>query len=105
MRDAATSEGTVAYFRINGTFTRPEARGHGIAAGLMERAVSFATACAGRLGKELALSIVVYEDNAPAKALYEKSGFVTIQRETGTPGHPGTILLMVYDPKRASGGT
>ncbi|KAH8819265.1 hypothetical protein F5884DRAFT_8529 [Xylogone sp. PMI_703] len=96
------AKGTIAYFRINGVFTHPEARGHGIAAALMERAIFFATSHAGILGKELALSIVVGEENTPAKSLYEKSGFITIQEETGSSDHLGTDLLMMYDSKHAS---
>ncbi|RFU36047.1 hypothetical protein B7463_g358, partial [Scytalidium lignicola] len=100
--DGLTCAGPVLYFRINGMFTHPEARGQGIASRLIKQALAFAEARAASLGKEFAVSIAVKAANTAAKALYEKCGFTTVQEEIHSAADPNAILLMVYEPSGPS---
>lgn len=88
---------TTSHWRINGMFTLPDARGKGIAKAIIEAAKVFGSKEAAMAGKQLVVSIVVDKDNTPARSLYEKSGFVTIQEEIDPENGKG-VLLMKYSP-------
>jgi len=95
--DATVKIPTSSHWRINGMFTVPEGRGQGIAKALIEAAKNFGAAQVGTSGKDLVLSIAVDEDNVPAKALYERCGFVTIKEEVNR-GDSRNVLLMKWAP-------
>jgi ribosomal protein S18 acetylase RimI-like enzyme len=83
-------------YYICGMAVDPEHRGKGIGSRLLDEA--------GRACRELGLrklSLVVFEQNAGARRLYERSGFVVKRRHPVVP-HPlihyaGDALLMVKD--------
>lgn len=79
-------------------FTLPEVRGKGIAKILMEKGIAIGREEAAKSGKEFVMSIVVDADNVAAKALYERSGFITIKEEPRSLGSTRTALLMKYSP-------
>lgn len=60
-----------------GMYVRPEARGRGLARGLMQAAIAF---CRRRGGIEV-ITLTVTDGNAPAVALYESAGFRTFGLE------------------------
>jgi ribosomal protein S18 acetylase RimI-like enzyme len=83
-------------YYICGMAVVPEHRGRGIGASLLEAAEQ---SCRG-LGMRK-LSLIVFEDNAGAKRLYERFGFTERLRQPVVP-HPlihytGDALLMVRD--------
>ncbi|RDL41989.1 Acyl-CoA N-acyltransferases (Nat) [Venustampulla echinocandica] len=82
--------------RIDGIFTAPEVRGRGVAKALIEKGIKFGLDEAAKSDKEYVASIVVDSDNAAAKGLYEKYGYVTIKEEPRSPGSARTVLLMEY---------
>ena len=86
-----------SHWRVNGMFTLPEARGQGIARALLEAAKKFGVYQAEASAKDLVISIAVDEDNAPARSLYERCGFVTIKDEINH-GDWRNVLLMKYTP-------
>jgi GNAT superfamily N-acetyltransferase len=96
---APVKEPDASHWRINGMFVLPEARGQGVAKGLIEKSIVLGREMAVLSGKEFIASIAVDDDNLPAKSLYEKCGFVTIGEETLAPGSPRTVLLMKYIPE------
>ncbi|KAG0649984.1 hypothetical protein D0Z07_3751 [Hyphodiscus hymeniophilus] len=96
--DATIKIPTTLHWRINGMFTLPEARGQGTAKALIEAAKKFGTAQAEASGKDLVFSIAVDEDNVPAKALYERCGFVTIKEDLNR-GDGRRVLLMKWTPR------
>jgi GNAT superfamily N-acetyltransferase len=100
-RDTAApgTEPEASHWRINGMFVLPEARGQGVAKGLIEKSIVFGCERAVLSGKEFIASIAVDDDNLPAKSLYEKCGFVTVGEEPLAPGSPRTVRLMTYIPK------
>ena len=65
-----TEQAFVAY-----TAVEPRARGRGVGRALLEEAEIFARA----MGRGY-LSLMVTDENAPARGLYERSGFVTERR-------------------------
>jgi ribosomal protein S18 acetylase RimI-like enzyme len=91
-----------SHWRINGMFTLPEARGQGIAKALIEAAKKFCATQAQTSGKDHVLSIAVEEDNLPAKALYQRCGFVTIKEQLNR-SDSRRVLLMKWEPLRSGG--
>lgn len=84
------------HFRLNGMFTRPEARGQGIAKALIERFFEYGRDEASKAGKDFVCTVVVDADNTPAKTLYEKSGFVPLIEEPYLPGSSRVVVLSKY---------
>lgn len=84
---------TTSHWRINGMFTLPEARGQGTAKALIEAAKKFGANQAEASGKDCVLSIAVEEDNVPAKALYQKCGFVAIKEEVNRSDSRNVLLM------------
>jgi ribosomal protein S18 acetylase RimI-like enzyme len=95
--DATVKIPTTSHWRINGMFTLPEARGQGTAKALIEAAKKFGATQAEASGKDCVLSIAVEQDNVPAKALYQKCGFVTIKEEINQ-SDSRNVLLMTWVP-------
>ena len=60
---------------MSAVYTLPTARGRGLAKALIRAATEEACDRAGRQGRPLALSVVVYPDNAAAISVYERCGF------------------------------
>ena len=94
----ATVQIATTHWRINGMFTLPEARGQGTAKALIEAAKKFGAREVRASDKTLVLSIAVDEDNVPAKALYERCGFVVIQKEANQ-GDSRSVLLLKWVPE------
>ncbi|TAQ89002.1 hypothetical protein B7494_g2684 [Chlorociboria aeruginascens] len=87
----------VSHWRINAIFTLPEARGQAIATTLIRKSINFASNEAAKSGKPMVASIAVEGNNAPAKSLYEKCGFVVIREDTMALGNEQrSILLLTY---------
>lgn len=70
-----TQQAFVAY-----TAVEPFARGHGAGRAMLEAAEALARSSGMRY-----VSLMVTEDNTPARALYERSGFVTERRMMTKP--------------------
>lgn len=84
--------------RINGMFTLPEARGQGIAKALLEKCLAYGSEEARNVGMAFAASIVVDDDNPPARALYSKCGFVAISQKPLFIESHRIVVLMKYTP-------
>jgi len=83
-------------FYISGMALFPEFRGRGVGTRMLELAAKNA-----RVRAVQVLSLIVFDQNAGAKRLYERFGFREIRREPIVP-HPlihrgGDALLMVRD--------
>jgi ribosomal protein S18 acetylase RimI-like enzyme len=87
-----------SHYRINGMFTLPDARGQGIAKALLEAGRVFGAKEAAASGTEFVLTIAVDEDNAIARSLYQKAGFVAIKEEPTNRGDGRNVLLMQWLP-------
>ncbi|PVH87190.1 hypothetical protein DL98DRAFT_566916 [Cadophora sp. DSE1049] len=87
------------HLRINGMFALPEARGQGIAKALLEKSLQYGSEEAVKSGMIFVASMVVDDDNPPAKALYAKCGFVAIAQEPMFIGSPRIAVLMKYKPE------
>ncbi|KAL2067301.1 hypothetical protein VTL71DRAFT_1725 [Oculimacula yallundae] len=87
------------HLRINGMFTLPEARGQGIAKALLENALEFGSKEAKKTELTFVATMVVDDDNVPARALYAKCGFVEISRENMFLDSPRIAVLMKYAPR------
>jgi GNAT superfamily N-acetyltransferase len=73
---------------VVGVFVRQEWRGSGVSAALLEAAVAWAW----ETGLER-VRLIVHEDNAPAQALYRRSGFAPSGVTVALPGAPGETEL------------
>ncbi|KAJ8061117.1 hypothetical protein OCU04_010191 [Sclerotinia nivalis] len=82
---------TTGHYRINGVFTLPEVRGRGVGKTLIETALRYAGGEAALQGMTFVCSIVVESDNAGARRLYEKCGFVVVKE---VPNGDATVILM-----------
>ncbi|KAH7330311.1 acyl-CoA N-acyltransferase [Rhexocercosporidium sp. MPI-PUGE-AT-0058] len=89
------------HLRIDGMFTLPEARGQGIAKALLQKSLEYGSEEARKTRMSFVASIVVDDDNPPAKALYSKCGFEAISQEPMFVGSPRILVLMKYTPKPA----
>lgn len=87
------------HLRINGMFTLRETRGQGIAKALLEKSLQYGSEEAAKSGLIFVASMVVDDDNPPAKALYAKCGFVAIAQEPMFIDSPRIAVLMKYTPK------
>lgn len=95
LRPYAILEQPGSYY-ICGVAVYPRCRNHGIGSGFIEIAQRNALA----LG-HTQLSLIVFEQNAGAKRLYDRNGFYEIARQPAVPHplirHSGDALLMVKD--------
>ncbi|KAI9741583.1 MAG: hypothetical protein M1818_004389 [Claussenomyces sp. TS43310] len=67
------------HFRLNAVFTLAGERKRGISRALILKAMGVAAQEANARGKGIVISVVVEEGNVPAKKLYEKCGYRTIE--------------------------
>jgi len=82
-------------------YTRPENRGQGLGKRLMESAIRFGEDAATALKRPFVGSIVAEETNAGALRLYQKVGFVPVNKlPFGEAGR--MIVLLKYLPNVAS---
>lgn len=73
------------HWAVNGVWTLPEARRKGISAALSSLAKEWAISQADAAGRDGLLTVLAYEANTSAIALYEKKGFVRCEvREPGS---------------------
>ncbi len=80
-------------------FTRPEARGQGIAQALIEKVIKYGFDEAASVGKTFMASILVDADNAAARGLYAKCGFVPFKEETISREDPRVVIFLRYAPE------
>ncbi|PMD48491.1 acyl-CoA N-acyltransferase [Hyaloscypha variabilis F] len=85
---------TQSHWRIIGMFTRPAARGQGIAKAIIAKALQHAMGEAANAGKNFVATIAVEHDNPAAVGLYKKCGFETIIEEPWFLNRPRIALLM-----------
>jgi GNAT superfamily N-acetyltransferase len=89
---------------MNGVFTLPKARGHGIGQALIGRAIKFGKDEATSSGRVFTGSVVVHADNKPARALYEKCGFTQVVKEEALDGTSSIVVFLKYVPTSSSDG-
>lgn len=83
--DGAPESNTLPVYQLNGVFTIPEARGHGIGKALATTATAGAISSASTHGfKAIRMQVRVEEDNEPAKKLYSSCGYAAVGSETYT---------------------
>lgn len=81
----------IGHYRINGVFTLLEVRRQGVGKSLIEAALRSAGGEAAIQGRAFVCSIVVESNNAGARRLYERCGFVAIKE---VPNGDATVILM-----------
>lgn len=92
-----SEESAPLHFRIFGMYTRPEARGRGLGKLLMETAIKFGEDAARTLKRFFVGSIVAEETNLGALRLYQKVGFIPVNKlPFGEAGR--MIVLLKYLP-------
>ncbi|APA14703.1 hypothetical protein SS1G_06709 [Sclerotinia sclerotiorum 1980 UF-70] len=89
--DGTSNRQTTGHYRINGLFTLPEIRGRGVGKTLIETALRYAGGEVALQGRAFVCSIVVESDNAGARRLYEKCGFVVTKE---VPYGDVSVILM-----------
>lgn len=71
---------SVLHFHLNGMFVDPVARGSGLGIALIQAAIEKAKAEAASLNVGMRATICVYDHNVVARTLYEKAGFIVVER-------------------------
>ncbi|ESZ91646.1 hypothetical protein SBOR_7977 [Sclerotinia borealis F-4128] len=89
--DNASNKQATGHYRINGVFTLPEVRGQGVGKALIEVALRLAKGETAVQARKFVCSIVVESDNAGARRLYEKCGFVATKEVVSGDA---TVILM-----------
>ncbi|KAF7912840.1 uncharacterized protein EAF01_001861 [Botrytis porri] len=89
--DKTSNEQATGHYRMNGVFTLPDVRGQGVGKSLIEAALQYAGGEAAGQGKAFVCSVVVESDNARARRLYERCGFVAMKEVPN--GDTGIILM------------
>ncbi|KAF7951496.1 hypothetical protein EAE96_006805 [Botrytis aclada] len=72
--DKTSNELVIGHYRMNGDF-----RGQGVGKALIDAALQHAGGEAAMQGKAFVCSVVVESDNAGARRLYERCGFVAMK--------------------------
>ncbi|TGO24526.1 hypothetical protein BPAE_0101g00450 [Botrytis paeoniae] len=89
--DKTSNEQAMGHYRMNGVFTLPDVRGQGVGKALIEAALKYAGGEAAVQGKAFVCSVVVESDNAGARRLYERCGFVAMKE---VPNGDTAVILM-----------
>ncbi|KAI9644657.1 hypothetical protein NHQ30_006681 [Ciborinia camelliae] len=89
--DETPNKLATGHYRINAMFALPEIRGQGVGKALIEAALGHAGGEVAMQGRAFVCSIVVGSDNAGARRLYEKCGFVAIKEVSN--GNTRVIIM------------
>ncbi|KAF2486808.1 hypothetical protein BDY17DRAFT_292150 [Neohortaea acidophila] len=81
-------------YRINGTFTAPEARGLGLGLKLMQAALGAAVQGGQQFGAAVRVGLAVFAHNVAATKLYEKAGFKIVE-DRESRSQPWTRALVM----------